>query len=96
VPKWLVSNGGGSRPLWRGDGKELFYISPEGKMMSVSIGGGPAFHPAQPAPLFQLPTGFGSGDVTRDGQRFLFTIPAERSTQSPFTVVLNWTASLGK
>jgi Tol biopolymer transport system component len=35
--KWQISNGGGSEPNWSGDGRELFYLTPQGMLMSVEI-----------------------------------------------------------
>ena len=82
----LVSNGGGTAPRWRRDGKELFYVAPDGKMMAVGVSAGPSFAPGKPAPLFQTPPATVFGDVTADGQRFLMV----QSGAAPFTVVLNW------
>jgi serine/threonine protein kinase/Tol biopolymer transport system component len=35
--KWLVSRGGGVQARWHRNGRELFYISPDSKMMSVEV-----------------------------------------------------------
>ncbi|MFZ0784942.1 MAG: protein kinase [Candidatus Acidiferrales bacterium] len=96
--KWLISTAGGNEPRWRGDGKELYYIAPDGMLMSVDISESPVFRAGVPKPLFQSPpySGYVSEnhwDVTRDGQRFLF---AEQNIQAPFTVVLNWPSLLKK
>jgi len=96
--KWLISTAGGIEPRWRGDGKELYYLAPDGMLMAVDISESPVFRAGVPKALFQSPP-FSSyvsenhWDVTRDGQRFLF---AEQSTQAPFTVVLNWPSLLAK
>jgi Tol biopolymer transport system component len=92
----LVSRGGGAAPRWRGDGRELFYLAPDGKMMAVEVTGGPEFRGGTPAPLFQTPSGTIVGDVTADGKRFLLVTPVGPSASAPFTVVLNWTAGLKK
>jgi len=92
--KWLISNGGGTYPRWRGDGKELFYVGSDGKLMSVNISTSPKFKAAAPRPLFQLPPGFIGGDVTADGTRFLIGVPVAQSVSVPFTVVLNWQTNL--
>ena len=68
--KWLISKGGGTDPRWRGDGKELFYVASDGKLMSVDISAKPVFEAGAPRPLFQLPPGFIGGDVTRRRQTF--------------------------
>ena len=90
----LVSRGGGTEPRWRGDGRELFYLAANGKMMVVDVNAGPEFHAGLPTPLFQTSPGTTVGDVTSDGKRFLFVTPPGAS--APFTVVLNWTAALKK
>jgi hypothetical protein len=90
----LVSHGGGTGPRWRGDGHELFYLAPNGKMMSVEVIAGQEFHAGTPTPLFQAPPGVVVGDVTADGKRFLLVTPVGPSASVPFTVVLNWSEEL--
>jgi eukaryotic-like serine/threonine-protein kinase len=103
--KWQVSTGGGEQPRWRGDGKELFYISSDGKVMSVPVTTGVNFDAGASAVLFQATPGQPVAlydlfvyDVTRDGQRFLIITPVKQAeTQTgtqPMSVVLNWTAKL--
>ena len=82
----VVSKGGGSSPRWRRDGKELLYLAPGGKMMSVAVTLGPELRAQAPVALFQGPGNVAFGDVTADGQRFLLV---ERGS-APFTVLLNW------
>jgi Tol biopolymer transport system component len=94
--KWLISKGGGTDPRWRGDGKELFYVASDGKLMAVDISATPIFRAGAPRPLFQLPPGFIGGDVTADGRRFLIGVPMAQSASVPFTVVLNWQTILKK
>jgi eukaryotic-like serine/threonine-protein kinase len=90
----LVSHGGGTAPRWRADGKELFYLAQDGKMMAVEVTTGPEFRAGTPAPVFQTPSGTIVGDVTADGKRFLLVTPVGPSASAPFTVVLNWTAGI--
>jgi len=92
----LVSRGGGTAPRWRGDGRELFYLASNGKMMAVEVMAGQDFQIATPTPLFQAPPGAIVGDVTADGKRFLLVTPVGPSASVPFTVVLNWSAGLKK
>ena len=101
--KWLVSKGGGTGPRWRGDGKEFYYRSADGKLMAVDVIGGSVFQIGTPRLLFQTPPEhpsqlfrISSWDVTADGNRFLLSTPVGESSSSPFTVVLNWTALLKK
>jgi eukaryotic-like serine/threonine-protein kinase len=90
----LVSRGGGTAPRWREDGRELFYLAPDGKMMAVEVISQQEFQVGMPTPLFQTPPGAIVGDVTADGKRFLLVTPVGPSASVPFTVVLNWTAGL--
>ena len=96
--KWLISNGGGSQPHWRGDGKELFYIAPDKTLMSVDINAGATFEVGTPKPLFTTQvSAFNAPNryvVTADGQRFLVNSPAGEVSHTPITVVLNWTSGL--
>jgi Tol biopolymer transport system component len=94
--KWQVSTNGGERPVWSRDGKELFYIGADGKMMAVEIRGGPNFERGAPKPLFDVrlnaETGF---EVGKDG-RFLIPVQTGQAANAPMTVVVNWTAGLRK
>jgi Tol biopolymer transport system component len=93
--KWQVSTNGGSFPVWSRDGKELFYVGADGKMMAVEVKPGPKFDAGIPKPLFDTRrTGIGY-DVGKDG-RFLIPVPVEQSGTSPITMVINWTAGLKK
>lgn len=94
-----ISTNGGHQPKWRGDGRELFFLTPAGAMMAVDIGGAAAaMEPATPHALFQ--TGINVNAivdqyaVTADGQKFLVITPSGDATESPITVVVNWTAGL--
>ncbi len=97
--RWQVSTGGGEEPLWRGDGKEIFYLALDGKLMAVDVkAAGSAFQVGVPRALFQTSVVVISPlanryAVTADGSRFLVTatIGAELA---PLTVVSNWTAAL--
>jgi eukaryotic-like serine/threonine-protein kinase len=99
--KWLISIGGGNQPRWRVDGKELYYLSPDRKLMAVEITAKAEFQAGVAKLLFQAPLGFGLGsegqwDVAPDGKRFLFPSPTDQLSAAPFTVVLNWQAGLKK
>jgi eukaryotic-like serine/threonine-protein kinase len=94
--KWLISKRGGTDPRWRGDGKELFYLAPDGKLMVVDISAKPVLKAGAPRPLFQLPPGVIGFEVTADGQRFLIGAPVALNAPAPFTVVLNWQTMLKK
>jgi eukaryotic-like serine/threonine-protein kinase len=94
--RWLISKGGGTDPRWRGDGKQLFYVASDGKLMSVDISAKPVFQVGALRPLFQLPPGVIGFEVTADGKRFLIGAPLAQSASVPFTVVLNWQSMLKK
>jgi Tol biopolymer transport system component len=93
--KWQVSAAGGGIPLWRGDGKELFYLSLDNKIMAVPIETAPAFHAGTPAPLFAVHPGGGTVyDVSADGKRFLVnSLPADQGSP-PLSLLVNWTSLL--
>jgi eukaryotic-like serine/threonine-protein kinase len=92
--KWSVSPNGGSFPIWRRDGRELFYRAPGGQLMAVPIAAGAEFQPGVAVPLFNPSAAVGTlglgtfYDVAPDG-RFLINVFVER-TSPPATVVLNW------
>jgi Tol biopolymer transport system component len=99
--KWQVSTTGGEQVMWRGDGKELFYIAPDRKLMAVSVdAAGGTFKAGLPRALFTTSiTGvhhsFWQYDVTRDGQKFIINIRLEQSLQ-PITLYANWERELKK
>jgi len=94
--KWMVSKGGGSSARWRGDGKELFYLSADGMATAVELSTNGAFQAGVPKPLFKVSAGLVNWDVTPDGKRFLFAAPSATGARPFFTVVLNWQAGLKK
>jgi Tol biopolymer transport system component len=95
--KWTISLDGGDKPRWSRDGKELYYIATDGKMMAVPIKGGAAFAPGTPIPLFDTRvTGFMPFDVAPDGRFLINTLPADATSRSSITVVVNWFAGLEK
>jgi len=93
--KWQVSTGGGSRPIWSRDGKELYFISADQKMMAASVIGGAQFA-SVPKALFDVRMTVDSWfDVSKDG-RFLIPSLVEQTATVPLTVVINWQAGLKK
>ena len=99
--KWQVSTGGASDPRWRRDGRELFYVSADGKLTTVPIKGGTSFEVGAAQALFQThtptirgPLLFGNYVPAADGQRFLVNTIAADVPPMPITVVLNWAAQL--
>ena len=109
--KWLVSAGGGSRPRWRRDCKELFYLSADGHIMSAQIlAQGHSFAVGKVQPLFQASPALNPGwlyDVSGDGKEFVVVSRATLAAgQNPsagpstsageLTLVVNWPALLKK
>jgi serine/threonine protein kinase/Tol biopolymer transport system component len=92
--KSQISRSGGTRPRWRRDGRELFYLDTDGKMMAVDLRTGASFQAGVPQPLFEthITTMETRYAVTRDGQRFL--LPVSLGEAGPATVVINWTAGI--
>jgi hypothetical protein len=92
--KWQISKTGGGNPMWRGDGKEIFYLAPDGKLMSVPIDSGDTFfRPLPPTPLFQtrlMPRLFREYDGSSDGKKFLMAVPSADDANEPITVIVNW------
>ena len=94
--KQQVSTDGGEDPVWRGDGRELFFLS-EGKMMAAEVktdGSGVDIGNARL--LFDAHTGFvgfAHFDVTPDGKRFIVAALSEGGS-APMNLVVNWTADL--
>ena len=106
--EWQVSTAGGSQPRWRPDGKELFYVAADARLMAVPISLGvdpPTLERDAPVPLFRTRLASGaniSGPMSTpqyaaasDG-RFLMNVAVEAATAPPITVVLNWDAALKK
>ena len=102
--KFQVSTGGGSEPRWRRDGKEIFYIGADGRLMAVDVRTIPKFEAGAPKALFDAqltifsPTlPFFHYDVTADGRRFLVNSAVtakDGSIEAPITVVVNWQAAV--
>ncbi|HEV2288264.1 MAG TPA: hypothetical protein VGR81_04855, partial [Candidatus Acidoferrales bacterium] len=98
--KWQVSTGGGGYPRWRRDGKELFYLSPDNKLMAVEISEqGTSLALGKVTPLFQVNSIIqvrGPYDVTANGQKFVVVSSGAPQVTPPLTLVVNWPALLKK
>ncbi len=93
--KWQVSTSGGFTPVWRSDGKEIFFISVDGKMMSAEIRvKGSTVEVSSARSLFEMKGVF--YDVFADGKRFVLNTDVETQTTSPLTLVVNWDADQKK
>ncbi len=100
--KWQITINGGDQAFWRGDGKELFYLALDGKVMSVTMQLDPSVTFADPTVLFQTPLTLVSMTgrrnqylVTRDGQRFLL-VESASTAPTHLKLVLNFPQLLAK
>jgi len=98
--KWQISSGGGMQPRWRHDGKELFYLAPNKKLMAVDVNlGNGTLEAGVPKVLFQTrvigyPGPRNSYECSADGQRFLMNSLQSDAGLIPVTVMVNWTGDL--
>jgi Tol biopolymer transport system component len=98
--KWQISTTGGTMPRWRRDGREVFYLSPDGRLMAVGVGvAGEGFEVRGVTSLFQTRArrdGRFAYDVAPDGERFLVNslLGDTGPVSAPIELVLNWPALL--
>ena len=95
-----MSNAGGDQARWRGDGKELFYLSGDSNIMAVPVKTGANFDAGSPVILFlanpreMIATSEQFVyDVSNDGQKFLINTQI-KTAMTPMSLVLNWGAKL--
>jgi eukaryotic-like serine/threonine-protein kinase len=100
--KWQISNGGAWQPLWRRDGRELFFLSQDGVLMAADMSAGPRFDAGVPHPLFRttIPPYAGPPEVpantyavSHDGQRFLVNQTLDDASRGAISVVTHWQTS---
>jgi eukaryotic-like serine/threonine-protein kinase len=105
VGKWQISTAGGQFPRWRRDGKELFYLGPDNRLMSADVNTNPSFKAGIPKSVIAAPMPLASSattiegyywDVAPDGQRFLAVTAPGAQNSAPITVVANWQGVLKK
>jgi Tol biopolymer transport system component/predicted Ser/Thr protein kinase len=101
--KWQVSTNGGEQPRWRSNGKEIYFLSPDAKLMAASVDTETGFESGTPTVLFQTdPRGRVATtevtiyDVSGDGQRFLVNTNYNNGSAHPISVVLNWKSEMKK
>ena len=97
--RWQVSTAGGSRPNWRKDGKELFFINnPDQQVMAVDVNqNGASLQLGTPHALFEATTvsgASGSYTVSADGKKFVMNTVLPQSITEPLTLITNWPADL--
>jgi hypothetical protein len=99
--RWQVSLAGGTEPLWRGDNKELFFVSLDRRLMAVDVNMGPPIEFGIPHKLFDapMPRNYNTRNryaVSADGKRFLMLVLLDRGRVPPTTVILNWATELAE
>jgi serine/threonine-protein kinase len=95
---WRVSSGGGRTPTWRGDSREIYFVTPDSTMMAAQVTGVAPFRTASPVALFKivsLESPDTHYDVFPDGKRFLVNQRIS-SKEEPINVLVNWAATLRK
>jgi dipeptidyl aminopeptidase/acylaminoacyl peptidase len=91
-----VSANGGGDARWRADGRELYYIASDRRLMAVEVTASDDFAHGRATPLFDTTmsphwgTSRNHYDVADHGNRFLSMVPVADDRLSPFTIVLNW------
>ena len=101
--KTRISLNGGNEPRWDGQGRELFYLAPDGRLMAAAVNLGTRVQIGSMTTLFKIHTGpiRNSGfdvnyTVTGDGQRFLISTATESAGSASTTIVLNWAAAFDR
>jgi Tol biopolymer transport system component len=98
--RWQISTTGGNTPIWRGDGREIFYTGPDDTLYAVPVEArSGSLEVGNPVKLFQRVLIHTSPQTyrwaaDRDGQRFLLNVPVENATPQSAQVVLNWASTL--
>jgi eukaryotic-like serine/threonine-protein kinase len=93
--KWQISSSGGDWPVWRKDGKELYFLSPDNELMAAGVQQeGPTFTFTAPEVLFRINVLGGYGErfaATADGSRFLALVNKDEAPR-PLSAVIHWSA----
>jgi serine/threonine protein kinase len=94
--KWQLSTAGGEAPVWRRDGRELFFLSGDGTLMAVPVRMDAVFEHDTPIPLFPwalrgaAATNFWFYDALPDGKRFVGVVPLGEVPAAELNVIVNW------
>jgi eukaryotic-like serine/threonine-protein kinase len=101
--QYQVSNDGGQQPRWRQDGKELFFLSRDRKLMGASVKTDSILQFNVPVTLFQTfshepitAEEFFTYDVSADGRRFIVNMNPEQASLRSVDIILNWTSTLDR
>ena len=97
--RWQISISGGLEPIWRADGRELFFRDPEGRIVASDVhrdGGAVRFGAPHvlfdPSPKLQWSARIFA--PFPDGQRFVLVTDAARPAPQKLTAVMNWRSAL--
>jgi eukaryotic-like serine/threonine-protein kinase len=98
--QWQISSAGGNAARWRSDGREILYMSADGRAISVPVQPGDSFDPGEAKELFALGNsgmGFGTPlqDVSPDGKTFLIATRSRTATETVHAL-FHWSAGLAK
>lgn len=92
--KWQISTGGGGKPVWKRDGRELYYLSSDGYMMAVPVTIGEKFATSIPRRLFAVSNGLQSFAaqyaVDKRAETFFIISRTASAERNNLHVVLNW------
>ena len=100
--RWQISNEGGVQPLWRADGREIYYLGLDAALYAVEVRvEGQEFKTGRPQMLFRTPLSVISAVVEQyrvspDGGRFLLCEPLTSPQREPLRMLLNWSAKLAR
>ncbi|MDQ6799276.1 MAG: protein kinase [Acidobacteriota bacterium] len=95
--KWLVSNGGGGQAAWRADGREMYYVSGDKKLVAVPVTLSESFEAGTAEQLFDINlrgVRVRQYDVMPDGQRFIVNRIVAAEVSSSVRLIENWTEGL--
>jgi dipeptidyl aminopeptidase/acylaminoacyl peptidase len=92
--KWMISANGGTRPRWRDDGRELFFVSSDGMLMAAPTQARPLFEAGSPQPLFHIQRA--ADYAVAPNGRFLVQVPHDTRGSNELHVVLNWMTELNR
>ena len=99
--QWQISTDGAYVGRWASGGRELVYVTSDGRIMAVPTQLSPRFRPGTEAELFRLPEPPESNtsifeDVDQDGKRLLLNLPTESRSSLAFHVITNWPGLIGE
>jgi eukaryotic-like serine/threonine-protein kinase len=101
--KWQITAQGGLEPKWRRDGRELYYLALDGKLMAVPVSSDSTFKAGTPVALFETPLPINRSQPSRDRRydvapdgRFLIAVPAGSTASTTIVALVNWFSRLAK